>query len=243
MSFMLILISFLAMGQHYSMGQKRLESNETINLWDNCTVRYLFARAPEWSLTFLKTISKIMNFIEDKTYIRFLVTRLQRPHPFVFIYNSSYPIIMEVHRWANPIAEPTSTRVGIEEEKEYYLFRVILRILGFLEEVNRSDRDEFVSIVPSLMMDTPECEKYFTKYTNYPPVNLPINFRTVMYRGPKYCGKNGNNVLVYRDPTQNVALKRWENHGEVVSDFEYENEWRRIEAFYPYEKCSKSTYE
>lgn len=243
MSFMLMLISFLAMGQHYSKGQKRLENNEPITLWPNCTVNYMFARAPEWPILFLQRISKIMNFIEDKTYVRFVATSYEPARPFVFLYNSSYPHILDERRWATPTLERHNEKIGIKEQSEYALFRVILQILGFLEEVNRSDRDEFVSIVPSLMMDTPECKEYFTKYTNYPPVVLPLNFRTIMYRGPKHCAKNGNDVLIYRDRTQKKALKRWEKHSDHVSAFEYENEWRRIEAFYPYEKCSASTYE
>lgn len=237
MSFILVFVTFVVICQFCTKGQDPLTTDKYVMRWPDCTLRYRFTEEYDWSSSTTKIFGKIVGYIEDRTYVRFVNYRRWERTPYVKINNGTQ------NEYALGYAyKPYSVGIYSEGTSEYAIFRLILRLLGFLDEVNRRDRDPYFDVQKEFLQQTPECIEYIKKYINYPPVKIPFTFRTIMYRGTSYCGVGPNGPLWYKD-TKNYRLfgDLESPHGENLTDEEYEREWARIEAFYPYNNCSEST--
>lgn len=70
---------------------------------------------------------------------------------------------------------------------------VILHALGFAHEVNRSDRDDFISINYNNILDS--CQDEFAIMDDVNSLGVPFDYKSAMLYKPRTCSKNGQATL------------------------------------------------
>lgn len=201
-----------------------------IMLWPNCSFLYTFAPDSRYSIDVYRLFMKVRHFIEEHTYIRFV--RWRPDYPWTYVNFST--------RNQNTIRygfQPDVFQFNLCSRgcNEWNILKNILHLLGFAPEQKRHDRSDYLDV--HYINEKRRCHDnlLLTVIEDYPPVELPFAFESVLYEDGLCC-ETGKICMEPRFPDAISSTHRKYNSTPTQSI--YEVEIQRLQAFYPNYYCS-----